>query len=152
MKTYVKKMLLLSVGSICILILLALGYARGILSPRELGIALLIMCIVIGTGAAVIIREAAARLRSTGGQAQPSEARATIPLARLRAIAGFVFSGGLLILLAPYVIYMASTKVIPWVVAIIAIPAYAILSYGAFRLLRAQLARKPAATLPGDHN
>jgi len=152
MKTYVKTMLLLSVGSIC-MILVALGYARGIFSPRELGIALLMICIGIGTGAGVIIREAAARLRSTGGQAaRPSETRATIPLAHLRSIAGFVFTGGLLILLAPYVIYMASTKVIPWVVAIIAIPAYAILSYGAFRLLRAQLARKPAATLPGDHN
>jgi len=71
------------------------------------------------------------------------------PVIRWRVIANFIFRGGLLIVLAPYVIYMAATKAIPWVVAIIVVPAYAALSYGAFRTFWPYLFRKPEATSPG---
>ena len=53
---------------------------------------------------------------------------------RLRPILRFVFSGGLLIFLTPYLVYRAATNRLPWLVAIIAIPLYAMLSYGAFKL------------------
>jgi len=53
---------------------------------------------------------------------------------RIRATFSFIVSGGLLIFLAPFLIYEAATKRLPWSVAVIAIPFYALLSYGAFKL------------------
>lgn len=53
---------------------------------------------------------------------------------RARAMFSFIVSGGLLIFLAPYLIYEAATKRLPWAVTVIAIPIYALLSYGAFKL------------------
>jgi len=53
---------------------------------------------------------------------------------RIRATFSFVASGGLLILLAPYLIHEAITRNIPWPVTVVAIPIYALLSYGAFKL------------------
>jgi hypothetical protein len=47
---------------------------------------------------------------------------------------GFIFCGGLLIFHSPYLIYEAAVKRLPWSVAIIAIPFYALLSYGAFKV------------------
>jgi len=52
---------------------------------------------------------------------------------RLRASLAFVFSGGLLIFLSPYLVYKAVIKDLPWVVPMIVIPIYAVLSYGAFK-------------------
>jgi hypothetical protein len=53
---------------------------------------------------------------------------------RLRATFGFIFSGGLLIFLSPYLIYEAAIKNPPWSVPMIVIPIYAGLSYGTFKL------------------
>jgi len=53
---------------------------------------------------------------------------------RVRALFFFIVSGGLLIFVAPYLIYEAATKRLPWAVTVIAIPIYALLSYGAFKL------------------
>jgi hypothetical protein len=53
---------------------------------------------------------------------------------RVRALFAFIVSGGLLTFLAPYLIYEAATKRLPWTVTVIAIPIYALLSYGAFKL------------------
>ena len=55
-------------------------------------------------------------------------------MSRLRAILGFIFCGGLLILAAPHVIHMALIQIIPWSVPIIVVPIYAFLSYAAFRV------------------
>lgn len=46
---------------------------------------------------------------------------------RVRATFRFILSGGFLIFLAPYLVYQAAIKRLPWSVAIIAIPAYALL-------------------------
>jgi len=54
-------------------------------------------------------------------------------MSRARAILAFVFSGGLLVFLSPYLIYEALIKKLPWPVPVIAIPIYALLSYGALR-------------------
>jgi hypothetical protein len=53
---------------------------------------------------------------------------------RVRAMFSFIVGGGLLIFLAPYLIYEAATKRLPWAVSVIAIPIYALLSYGAFKV------------------
>jgi hypothetical protein len=52
---------------------------------------------------------------------------------RPRAAFAFIISGGLLIFLSPYLIHEAMVKHLPWTVPIIAIPIYAVLSYGAYR-------------------
>jgi hypothetical protein len=53
---------------------------------------------------------------------------------RLRATFSFVISGGLLVLLAPYLIHEAVIKHLPWSVPTIVIPMYAVLSYSAFKV------------------
>ena len=53
---------------------------------------------------------------------------------RFRAALAFVFSGGLLIFASPYVIREAYNKRLPWSVPLIAVPIYALLSYGAFKV------------------
>ena len=53
---------------------------------------------------------------------------------RVPTMLGFIFSGGLLIFLSPYLIYEAAAKRLPWSLPIIAIPIYALLSYGAFKV------------------
>lgn len=139
MKVHPKLVLaLFFVCSTCVVILLSLGYAHDLLSPRGLGLALLIACLGIGVGWVLIVRRIATKLVSA--RKQPAQAPSPIT-----AIARFVFGGGLLILLAPYVVYMAATKVLPWSVAIIAVPAYAFLSYGAYQRLRTRLVRRQGA-------
>jgi len=59
MKTLMKRMLLLSAFSVGALLLLAMGLGRGILSPRGLGFAMLILCIAIFTGFVLISRTTA---------------------------------------------------------------------------------------------
>jgi hypothetical protein len=54
-------------------------------------------------------------------------------MSRLQAMFGFIFAGGLLIFLSPYLIHEAAIKHLPWSVPIIVIPIYAVLSYGAFK-------------------
>ena len=53
---------------------------------------------------------------------------------RFRAILGFVFGGGLLIFLAPYVVYKTFTDHLPWYLPVIVISMYALLSYSAFKV------------------
>ena len=55
------------------------------------------------------------------------------PMNRLRAIFGFIFCGGLLIFVSPYLVREAAIKQLPWSIPIIVIPLYALLSYGAFK-------------------
>jgi hypothetical protein len=55
-------------------------------------------------------------------------------MSRSRAVFGFISVGGLLVFLSPYLIHEAIVKHFPWSVAIIVIPAYAVLSYGALKL------------------
>jgi hypothetical protein len=57
-KTLMKRMLLLSAFSVGALLLLAMGLSRGILSPRGLGFAMLILCMAI-TGFVLISRTTA---------------------------------------------------------------------------------------------
>ena len=59
---------------------------------------------------------------------------------------GFIFSGGLLIFLSPYLIHEAAIKNLPWSLPIIAIPIYAGLSYGAFKLFWPHIIGKAGAT------
>jgi hypothetical protein len=54
----------------------------------------------------------------------------------------------LLIFLSPYVIHEAVIKHIPWSVAIIAIPMYALLSYGGFKLFLSHIIGR-APTISG---
>jgi hypothetical protein len=69
-------------------------------------------------------------------------------MTRYRAIVGFIISGGLLIVLSPYLIDMAITKTVPWSVPIIVIPLYAVLSYGAFRRFWPYIVQKRQASPP----
>jgi len=68
---------------------------------------------------------------------------------RLRATFGFVTCGGLLLFLAPYLIYEAAMKDLPRSVLIIAIPFYAVLSYGAFKVFWSCIIGK-ARTTPSE--
>jgi drug/metabolite transporter (DMT)-like permease len=133
-KTLFRRLLLLSVCSVGVTILLALEFGRGLLSPRELGIALLILCVAIGGGAVLIIRKSVSEHREGPKSSIDDVARKRRPMNRPRAIFAFVSGGGLLIFLSPYVIHEAAIKQIPWSVAIIVIPMYAVLSYGGFKL------------------
>lgn len=58
-KILVKRLLLFSAYSVGAMTLLVLAFSRGFLSPRGLGIALLIMCIAIGSVAVAIIKKSA---------------------------------------------------------------------------------------------
>ena len=71
---------------------------------------------------------------------------------RARAMFGFIVSGGLLIFLAPYLTYEAATKRLPWAIAVIAIPIYALLSYGAFKLYWPRIVGRAgkSAQMPGE--
>jgi len=63
-----------------------------------------------------------------------SEVNYRTPVNRARATLGFIFTGGLLIFVSPYLICEAAAKRLPWSVPIIAIPIYALVSYGAFKV------------------
>ena len=69
---------------------------------------------------------------------------------RLRATLSFIFSGGLLIFLAPYFIREAVNKHLPWSVPIFVIPIYAVLSYAAFRLFWPRIIGKSGTTQDKD--
>jgi hypothetical protein len=59
MKTLMKRLLLLSACSVAAMVALAIEFSHELLSPRQLGIALLVLCIAIGTGAVVIVKKSA---------------------------------------------------------------------------------------------
>jgi len=69
---------------------------------------------------------------------------------RARAMFSFIISGGLLIFLAPYLVYEATTKQLPWSVAVIAIPFYALLSYGAFKLYWQRIFKRAEKSADGS--
>jgi hypothetical protein len=71
---------------------------------------------------------------------------------RFRALFSFISGGGLLILLAPYLIHEAATKHLPWSVPIIVIPISAVLSYGAYKLFWSHIVGRIAASPPQDDN
>ena len=71
---------------------------------------------------------------------------------RFRALFSFISSGGLLILLAPYLIHEAAIKNLPWSVPIIVIPVYAVLSYGAYKLFWSRIVGRILASPPQDDN
>jgi hypothetical protein len=74
-----------------------------------------------------------------------------LPMIPIRAILGFVFTGGLLVCLSPFLIHEASVKHLPWSVPMIVIPIYAALSYGAYkRLLRRFHPRAPSDAQRGN--
>ncbi|MCU1272345.1 MAG: hypothetical protein JWN74_3639 [Acidobacteriaceae bacterium] len=58
-QTVIKRMLLLSGCSVTVIILLSYEFSHRNLSPRGLGIALLIVCAAIGTAAAFLIKKSA---------------------------------------------------------------------------------------------
>jgi len=66
---------------------------------------------------------------------------------RLRATLGFIFSGGWLVFLSPYLIHEAVIKHLPWSVPMIAIPIYAVLSCGAFKLFWPHIIGKAGTTI-----
>src|SRR5216683_524514 len=150
-KTFFRRMLLLSV-SVGLMILLAVEFGRGLLSPRELGIALLILCVAIGSGTVLIIRKSASEYREAPEASIDDVARKRRPMNRLRAIFAFVSGGGLLIFLSPYVIHEAAIKHIPWSDAIIVIPVYALLSYGGFKLFWPHIIGRAGTTSQKDPN
>jgi hypothetical protein len=149
-KTLFRKMLLLSVSG-GVMIVLVLEFGRGLLSTRELGIALLILCVAIGSGAALIVRRSASEYREAPESIDdvPCKRR---PMNRLRAIFSFVSGGGLLIFASPYVIHEAAKKNIPWSVAIIVIPMYALLSYGGLKLFWPHIIGRAGTTAQKDLN
>lgn len=61
---------------------------------------------------------------------------------RVRSVRNFVYGGGLLIFLSPYLIYEAAVKRLAWWVPIIVIPIYALLSYAAFKLYWRRITRR----------
>lgn len=135
------------------MILLAVEFGRGLLSPRELGIALLIVCFAIGSGAALMVRKSASEYREAPEASINDVTRKRRPMNhRLRAIFSFVSGGGLLIFASPYVIHEASKKNIPWSVAIIVIPMYALLSYGGFKLFWPHIIGRAGTTFQKDLN
>jgi hypothetical protein len=69
-------------------------------------------------------------------------------MSRARAVFHFYILGGLLIFLAPYLVYEAATKQIPSLVAIISIPGYAVISYIVFKAYWPLIFRK--AEKPAD--
>jgi len=68
------------------------------------------------------------------------------PMNRLSAALAFIFTGGLLIFLSPYLVYEAVIKYLPWAVPIIVIPIYAVLSYGAFKTFWPHIIGKSGTT------
>jgi hypothetical protein len=58
-KTVMKRLLLFSACSVGVMTLLTVAFSRGLLSPRGLGIALLTLCIAIGSAAVLIIKKPA---------------------------------------------------------------------------------------------
>jgi drug/metabolite transporter (DMT)-like permease len=149
-KTLFRKILLLSVsGGVMVLVL---KFGRRLLSPRDLGIALLILCVAIGSGAALIVRRSVTKYREAPESSIDDVPRKRRPMNRLRAIFSFVSGGGLLIFASPYVIHEAAKKNIPWSVAIIAIPMYALLSYGGFKLFWPHVIGRAGTTAQKDLN
>ena len=148
-KTLIRRMLLLWFVSIGV-ILLVLEFGR--LSPRELGIALLILCVAIGSGASLIVKRSASEYRQASESSIDAVPRKGRPMNRLRAIFSFVSGGGLLIFASPHVIHEAAKKNIPWSVAIIVIPMYALLSYGGFKLFCPHIIGRAGTTAQKDLN
>ena len=68
-KMVMKRLLLLQVCSIAVTVLLAREFSHGVLSPRGLGIALLMVCIAIGVGF-VLIKRSAKELTIPSGQSE----------------------------------------------------------------------------------
>ena len=64
-KTHTQRMLLVVVCCFGAIVVLALGFANGILSPRGLGIALLTVCVAVGIGVVIVTRKTAAELSET---------------------------------------------------------------------------------------
>lgn len=151
-KTLYRRMLLLWFVAIGVMIPLGLEFGRGLLSPRELGIVLLILCVAIGSGAALIVRKSASEYREAPEASIDDVTRKRRPMNRLRAILSFVYGGGLLIFASPYLIHEAAKKNIPWSVAIIAIPMYALLSYGGFKLFWPHIIGRAGTTAQKDLN
>jgi hypothetical protein len=58
-KILTKRRMLFFACSVGVAILLSYEFSRGILSPRSLGVALVLLCIAIGTGAVTIIKKSA---------------------------------------------------------------------------------------------
>jgi hypothetical protein len=147
-KSSMKRILLMSVCAVGALILIAREFARGLISPRGLGVALLIVSVGIGVGTVLIIRKETAELSrssaSPGTAADESTRRSLMN--RLRAIFALISGGGLLIFLAPYVIHEAVIKHLRWSVAIIAVPMYAVLSYAGFKVFWARIMGRPVVT------
>jgi drug/metabolite transporter (DMT)-like permease len=151
-KTLFRRMLLLWFVSVGVMILLAVEFGRGLLSPRDLGIALLIVCVAIGSGAALMVRKSASEYREAPEASINDITRKRRPINRLRAIFSFVSGGGLLIFASPYVIHEAAKKNVPWPVAIIVIPMYALLSYGGFKLFWPHIIGRNGTTSQKDLN
>ncbi len=150
-KTLYRKMLLLSVSG-GVMIVLVLEFGRGFVSPRELGIVLLILCVAIGSGAALIVRRSASEYKEAPEASIDDFPRKRRPMNRLGAIFSFVSGGGLLIFASPYVIHEAAKKNIPWSVAIIVIPMYALLSYGGFKVFWPHIIGRAGTTAQKDLN
>jgi hypothetical protein len=56
---FMERLLLLSVCSVGTMVLLALGFSRGLLSPRGLGVAILILVFAIAICSALIVKKSA---------------------------------------------------------------------------------------------
>jgi len=95
-KTLMKRLLLMSVCSVGLMILVAREFAHGHLSPRELGITLLILSIAIGTWGVLISKKTAKEYRVTPGP----PGTAIDPVTRKRRLLGIRVGQVVIVILA----------------------------------------------------
>lgn len=74
-KTYVRRVLLLSACSVCALVLVSLGFSYGVISPRGLGIALATLGAAIVYCLLLIARKTAKQLRVPAGMSMDAATR-----------------------------------------------------------------------------
>ena len=67
MKTLMKRLLLLSVCALAVLVLLAREHSHGLLSPRQFGVVLLMLCVFMAGGAVLIMRRTVKEFKEPPG-------------------------------------------------------------------------------------
>jgi hypothetical protein len=148
MKSSMKRILPMFVCAVGAVILIAREFAEGLISPRGMGVALLTVGVGIGIGVVLIVRKTTAEpsISPPPQGTTTDEATRNSLMNRLHAIFAFISGGGLLILLSPYVMHEAAVRHLPWSVAIIVIPMYAVLSYAGFKLFWPRITGRAATT------
>lgn len=116
----------MSVCTVGVVILLAREFAHGLLSPRGLGIALLIVCIGIGLWAVLIMRKTGAELileRKRAAQSLEGPAVTAIDLLRSKQRMFFIrlYKGVIALLVVALVTGLSKAKYFPWWATLVAV-------------------------------